>query len=114
MSESSGPPSSRHSEVLPTSMKAPQAPRYDFHGVIQRYLDEAARVTGVPEHVTSILRQPKNEIIVHFPVRLDSGEWRLFKGYRVQHSNILGPYKGGMRYHEEIGLDDCKALAAMM
>jgi glutamate dehydrogenase/leucine dehydrogenase len=95
-------------------MKAPSPPRYDFFGVIQRYLDEAAKVAAAPEHVTSILAQPKNELIVHFPVRMDNGEWRLLKGYRIQHSNILGPYKGGMRYHQDVGLDDCKALAAMM
>ena len=45
---------------------------------------------------------------------MDNGEYRLFKGYRIQHSNILGPFKGGMRYHESAGLDDFKALAAMM
>jgi glutamate dehydrogenase (NAD(P)+) len=61
-----------------------------------------------------ILSQPKNELIVHFPVRMDSGEYRLLKGYRIQHSNILGPFKGGMRYHQSAGLDDFKALAAMM
>jgi glutamate dehydrogenase (NAD(P)+) len=60
------------------------------------------------------LSEPKNEIIIHFPVRMDTGEYRLFKGYRIQHNNILGPYKGGIRYHEAASLDDFKALAAMM
>jgi glutamate dehydrogenase (NAD(P)+) len=64
--------------------------------------------------VRAILAQPKNEIIVNFPVLMDNGEYRVFKGYRIQHSNTLGPYKGGMRYHESAGLDDFKALAAMM
>ena len=45
---------------------------------------------------------------------MDDGEVRLFKGYRIQHNNLLGPYKGGMRYHESVTLDDVKALAAMM
>jgi glutamate dehydrogenase (NAD(P)+) len=45
---------------------------------------------------------------------MDSGEIRLFKGYRVQHNNLLGPFKGGMRYHAQVSLDDVKALAAMM
>ena len=45
---------------------------------------------------------------------MDSGEVRLFKGYRVQHNNLLGPFKGGMRYHPQVSLDDVKALAAMM
>ena len=45
---------------------------------------------------------------------MDNGEYRLFKGYRIQHNNILGPFKGGMRYHQDVTLDDVKALAAMM
>ena len=45
---------------------------------------------------------------------MDNGEYRLFKGYRVQHNNILGPYKGGIRYHEQVSLDEVKALAAWM
>lgn len=86
----------------------------EFFRVIQGYLDEAARLTEVPAHVRTILRQPKNEIIVNFPVKMDNGSYRLFKGYRIQHSNILGPYKGGMRFHASASLDDFKALAAMM
>jgi glutamate dehydrogenase (NAD(P)+) len=109
----SGPVSSQRGEVIGVT-KLPPAERYDFFRVIQGYLDEAARIVKVPDHVRLILSQPKNEIIVHFPVLMDNGEYRLFKGYRIQHSNILGPYKGGMRYHEDAGLDDFKALAAMM
>ncbi|HEV8549782.1 MAG TPA: glutamate dehydrogenase, partial [Polyangiaceae bacterium] len=67
----------------------PHAERYDFFRVIQSYLDEASRLITVPDHVRTILMQPKNEIIVHFPVRMDGGGYRLFKGYRIQHSNIL-------------------------
>jgi glutamate dehydrogenase (NAD(P)+) len=77
-------------------------------------LDRAARVAGVPQSVRDILSQPKNELIVNFPVRMDSGEYKMFKGYRVQHSNILGPYKGGIRYHEQVSLDEVKALASWM
>jgi len=89
-------------------------PRYEFFRVIQHYLDEAARIIKMPDYIRTILSQPKNELIVHFPVRMDDGEYRLFKGYRIQHSNILGPYKGGMRFHESASLDDFKALGAMM
>ncbi|MCC6213371.1 MAG: Glu/Leu/Phe/Val dehydrogenase [Polyangiaceae bacterium] len=88
--------------------------RYEFFKVIQGYLDRAASVIQMPEYVRAILSQPKNELIVNFPVRMDDGSVRLFKGYRIQHSNILGPYKGGMRFHESASLDDFKALAAMM
>ncbi|MCZ7686748.1 MAG: Glu/Leu/Phe/Val dehydrogenase [Sandaracinaceae bacterium] len=89
-------------------------PEYKFFRVVQGYLEEAARAVDLPEHVAEILSQPKNEIIVHFPVRMEDGSTRLFKGYRIQHNNLLGPYKGGLRYHEHVSLDDLKALAAMM
>ena len=104
----------RMQSVAPNSSSSPQAPKYEFFKVIQGYLDDAGKLIQIPEYIRSILSQPKNEIIVHFPVRMDSGEYRVFKGYRIQHSNILGPYKGGMRYHESASLDDFKALGAMM
>ncbi|MEX0777458.1 MAG: Glu/Leu/Phe/Val dehydrogenase [Phycisphaeraceae bacterium] len=74
----------------------------------------AAELLELPHHLQLILAQPKNELIVHFPVRLDDGHYKLFKGYRVQHNNILGPYKGGVRYHPSVNLDDVKALAVLM
>jgi glutamate dehydrogenase (NAD(P)+) len=93
---------------------ASEPQEYEFFKVIQGYLEEAARAVDLPEHVAMILSQPKNEIIVNFPVRMDDGSTRVFKGYRIQHNNLLGPYKGGLRYHEHVSLDDLKALAAMM
>lgn len=81
---------------------------------VQGHLERAAEIVHVPEHVLTILRQPKTEIIINFPVKMDDGRYRLFKGYRIQHSNILGPYKGGLRFHEITSLDEVKALAALM
>jgi len=98
----------------PGSMKVLPPVKYDFFGVIQQYLDEASKAIDLPEYIRVILSQPKNELIVHFPVRMDSGDIRLYKGYRIQHNNVLGPFKGGIRYHEHVSLDDVKALAAMM
>ena len=74
----------------------------------------AAEILEFPKHLQLILAQPKNEIMVHFPVKMNNGDYKLFKGYRVQHNNALGPYKGGMRFHPEVSLDDVKALAALM
>jgi glutamate dehydrogenase/leucine dehydrogenase len=82
--------------------------------VAQDQLDRAAKVCGLAPEIRAILSQPKNELITNFPVRMDDGEYKMFKGYRVQHSNILGPYKGGIRYHEQVSLDEVKALAAWM
>lgn len=101
-------------ETNDTVQTKPTRPSYDFFKVIQGYLNAAARVVDLPEHVGAILSQPKNELIVHFPVLMDDGTHRVFTGYRVQHNNLLGPYKGGLRYHQDVTLDDCKALASMM
>ena len=91
--------------------------RYDqdniYYQVIQSILRAAEKVS-LPRRLKLILAQPKNEMMIHFPVKLDDGTYALLKGYRVQHNNILGPYKGGMRYHHDIGLDHVKALAAIM
>ena len=75
---------------------------------------QAAELSGVPQYIQMILAQPKNEIMVHFPVRMDTGEHKLFKGYRVQHNNAVGPYKGGLRFHPDVHLDDVKSLAFLM
>lgn len=74
----------------------------------------AAEMMELPHEIQLILAQPKNEIMVHFPVRMDNGEFKLFKGYRVQHNNALGPYKGGLRFHPDVHLDDVKSLAFLM
>ncbi|MDX9912439.1 MAG: Glu/Leu/Phe/Val dehydrogenase [Phycisphaerales bacterium] len=74
----------------------------------------AANTINMRHRVKIILAQPKNEVMVHFPVRMDDGHHRLFKGYRVQHNNACGPYKGGIRYHHDVHLDDVKSLALLM
>ena len=74
----------------------------------------AADRLSLPKRLKLILSQPKNELIVHFPVQMDDGTPRLFKGYRVQHNNVLGPYKGGIRFDNTAHLDHIKALAAIM
>jgi glutamate dehydrogenase (NAD(P)+) len=74
----------------------------------------AAELMNAARHLKLILVQPKNEIMVHFPVKMDNGEFKLFKGYRVQHNNALGPYKGGLRFHPDVHLDDVKTLAFLM
>src|SRR5215208_1535817 len=90
------------------------AQRGNLFQVAQQQLDKAAKAMHLDPAVAQILSQPKNELITNFPVRMDNGEFKMFKGYRVQHNNILGPYKGGIRYHEEANLDEMKALASWM
>ncbi len=81
--------------------------------VLQQF-EKAAEVMNLNPNIRKILGQTNNEIVVHFPVRLDNGDVEVFTGYRVQHNNALGPYKGGLRYHPAIELDDAKALAIWM
>lgn len=110
-------PSAPSIPIVGASQPAPAAAKdgkYEFFKVVQDYLDRAAALIELPAYVRALLAQPKNEIIVHFPVKMDDGEFRIFKGYRIQHNNVLGPFKGGIRYHEAVSLDDLKALAAMM
>src|SRR6266567_4248847 len=78
----------------------------NLYTIIQQQLDKASRAINLSKEIALILSQPKNELIVNFPVRMDDGTYRLYKGYRVQHNNILGPFKGGIRYHEDVTLDE--------
>jgi glutamate dehydrogenase (NAD(P)+) len=81
---------------------------------VRQQFEKAADVMNLNADIRKILGQTNNELVVHFPVRLDNGSVEMFTGYRVQHNNALGPYKGGLRYHPEIELDDAKALAIWM
>ncbi len=81
--------------------------------VLSRY-DALTETMELGSPVRDIIRAPKNELIINFPVRMDSGEYKMFKGYRIQHNNLLGPFKGGLRFASEVNLDEVKALAMLM
>lgn len=86
----------------------------NLYNLAQDQLNKAIKLSNLDASVETILQQPKNEIIINFPVKLDSNEYKLFKGYRVQHNNILGPYKGGLRFSNHIYLDEIKSLSMWM
>jgi glutamate dehydrogenase (NAD(P)+) len=73
---------------------------------------KAADLIGMEHGVKCIMAQPQSEIMVHFPERMDNGEFKLFKGYRVQHNKRARPYKGGLRFHPDVHLDDCEEPGA--
>ncbi len=81
---------------------------------VKNQFEKAANVMGLDETVRKILSTTNNEIIVHFPVKMDDGSVEVFTGYRVQHNNVLGPYKGGFRYHPTVDIDAARALATWM
>jgi glutamate dehydrogenase (NAD(P)+) len=69
---------------------------------------------GLSKGIVDFLTKPKRELSVNFPVRMDDGSFRMFTGYRVQHSNARGPCKGGIRYHPSVSLDEVRALSMWM
>lgn len=86
----------------------------NFYQTITEQFNKAADLMNLDSGVRKILSFPQNEIIINFPAKMDDGRIEMFKGYRVQHNNILGPYKGGLRYHPTIDLDAVMGLAALM
>jgi glutamate dehydrogenase (NAD(P)+) len=76
--------------------------------------DQAVPYAQIPEDIAERLRFPERSIIVSIPVRMDEGHRVVFPGYRVQHSSIIGPTKGGIRYDSEVSLGECAALAMWM
>ncbi|MEM8922818.1 MAG: Glu/Leu/Phe/Val dehydrogenase [Actinomycetota bacterium] len=85
-----------------------------LHEAAVDQFQRAADLIELDDAYRAILSNAKNEIIVNFPVRLDDGNFRMFTGYRIQHNNIMGPFKGGLRFHPDVDLDEVKALAAWM
>jgi glutamate dehydrogenase (NAD(P)+) len=84
-----------------------------FNQAITQY-EQALPHAAVDDAVAERLRYPERSLVVSVPVRLDDGRWRVFPGYRVQHSSVLGPTKGGIRYDAEVTLGECAALAMWM
>ncbi len=89
-------------------------PDINPYHIAQRQVDLAAQYLDVDEGILEKLRLTKRELIVHFPVKLDNGKLKMFTGYRVQHTDIRGPFKGGLRYHPDVNLDEIRALAMWM
>lgn len=82
--------------------------------IAQEQLDKAARLLGIDSATHAILREPMMEFHFTIPVRMDSDEVKIFKGFRVQYNNAKGPCKGGLRFHPEETIDTVRALAAWM
>jgi glutamate dehydrogenase (NAD(P)+) len=76
--------------------------------------DQAVHVANVPDWIAERFRYPERAVILSVPVRMDDGRRVVFPGYRVQHSSILGPTKGGLRYDAEVTMGECAALAMWM
>jgi glutamate dehydrogenase (NAD(P)+) len=84
-----------------------------YEVAVQQFMTAADKL-NLDEGMKAILSKPKRELTVNFPVRMDDGSFRVFTGFRVQHSLTRGPAKGGIRYHQDVSLDEVKALAMWM
>ena len=90
------------------------APAINPWQVAQRQFDMAAERLNLDPGLRRVLREPRRELTVHFPVKMDDGSVQVFTGYRVQHNLGRGPAKGGLRYHQDVSIDEVKALAMWM
>ena len=84
-----------------------------YNNVLEQ-LEIAKEVVHFDNNICKILTETMNEIVVHFPVKMRDGRVKMFTGYRVQHNNALGPFKGGLRFHPAVDIDEIKALATLM
>jgi glutamate dehydrogenase (NAD(P)+) len=82
--------------------------------VVEQYFRRAAERLELREDVAAVLRSSYREVQVQIPVKLSDGRIHVFAGYRVQHNGARGPYKGGVRFHPEVDLDEVRALAELM
>jgi glutamate dehydrogenase (NAD(P)+) len=82
--------------------------------IVNHWFDLACDRLGLADDVRAVLRSSYREVQVQIPIRLGDGLIHVFTGYRVQHNGARGPYKGGIRYHPEVDLDEVRALAALM
>lgn len=80
----------------------------------RKQLKKACDLMGCSKEVYEVLKNPKRALEVNFPIKLDNGDIKIITGYRSQHNDAIGPYKGGIRYHENVTFDEVKALSTWM
>jgi glutamate dehydrogenase (NAD(P)+) len=81
---------------------------------VNEFFRRGADLNGLDEELRDILTTPDRELTVQVPIRMEDGSLVVTRGYRVQHNNARGPYKGGIRYHPDADIDEVRALAALM
>jgi glutamate dehydrogenase (NAD(P)+) len=96
--------------IEPAPIKDKENP---LESMMQRF-DAAVKILGISEEMYYILKVPARQVTVGLPVMMDNGQIKVFEGYRVIHSTILGPSKGGIRFDPAVNIDEVRALAAWM
>jgi glutamate dehydrogenase (NAD(P)+) len=82
--------------------------------IVRHYFDIAADLLELPDDIRVVFWEPYREVTVQIPVKLSDGKVHVYSGYRIQHNGARGPYKGGIRFHPEVDIDEVRALAALM
>ena len=82
--------------------------------IVRYYFDRAVERLELPDDIRTVFWTPYREVTVQIPVKLSDGKVHTFSGYRIQHNGARGPYKGGIRYHPEVDVDEVRALASLM
>jgi glutamate dehydrogenase (NAD(P)+) len=93
---------------------APSRAEVSNYEIVEHWFGIAAERLELPDDVAAVLRSSYREVQVQVPVKLGDGKVHVFSGYRVQHNGARGPYKGGIRFHPEVDLDEVRALAELM
>src|SRR5215203_3513021 len=92
----------------------PKRAEVSNYEIVTHYFTRAADWLGLADDLRAVLLSSYREVQVQIPVRLSDGRIHVYAGFRVQHNGARGPYKGGIRYHPEVDLDEIRALAALM
>ena len=100
--------------IDPSPPPVPSAGEFSALETVSHNFGLAADDLGLDDDIRAVLITPYREVTVQIPVRLSDERVHVFTGYRVQHNAARGPYKGGMRYHETVDIDEIRALAALM
>jgi glutamate dehydrogenase (NAD(P)+) len=82
--------------------------------IVHHYFERAIERLEIPDDIRTVFWTPYREVTVQIPVKLSDGKVHTFSGYRIQHNGARGPYKGGIRYHPEVDVDEVRALASLM
>jgi len=82
--------------------------------IVRHYFDDATERLELPDDLRTVFWTPYREVTVQIPVKLADGKVHVFSGYRIQHNGARGPYKGGIRFHPEVDVDEVRALASLM
>src|SRR5919199_1162609 len=97
--------------VAPPAVQRAEISNYDN---VRYWFSAAADRLGLADDIRAVLLSAYREVQVQIPVRLSDGQIHVYAGYRVQHNGARGPYKGGVRFHPEVDLDEVRALATLM